>query len=100
MEEIPEDVLEDILEAMEEVKQPEARRGRARYPSNRDIAEAVIEAARSSSIRPEDFVDIVLSILEERGFSTRFVNEKRVWRIYENLVRRRIIRDTLGVVEW
>ncbi len=71
------------------------------YPSSRDILEAVKEAAmRFYAIHPQDFPDIVLEILESKGFDVRHVTVKRIWRIYEKLVREGRMPDTLGVVEW
>lgn len=100
LDDIPEDVLEELKEAMEEVAPKARRRGKSKLPSNRDIAEAVIEAARAWGGSPDEFPDAVRALLEEWGFNTRFVNDKRIWRIYETLVRRGVMRDTLGVVEW
>ncbi len=100
---IPEDVLEDLREIAEEIA-AEARgrrRGKRKLPSTRDIAEAVAEAAlRARGVPPEEFPNIVLEILEEQGFDTRYVTVKRIWRTYESLVRRGVIPDTLGVVMW
>ncbi|MCE4601971.1 MAG: hypothetical protein F7B18_02180 [Desulfurococcales archaeon] len=100
IDEIPDDILEELKEAMEEITPRMRRRGRAKLPSNREIAEAVIEAARAWEGSPEDFPDAVRSLLEDWGYNTRYVNDKRIWRIYETLVRRGAMRDTLGVVEW
>ena len=100
IEEIPEDVLEELKEAMEEITPRRRRRGKTKLPSNREIAEAVIEAAKAWGGSPEDFPDAVRSLLEDWGYDTRYVNDRRIWRIYETLVRRGVMRDTLGVVEW
>ncbi len=92
---IPEDVLEEILE--EERKQ--RMKKKTPYPSSRDIVEAVIEAAKMArGIHPDEFPDLVLKILEDQGFDTRHVTVKRIWNTYESLVRRGVIRDTLGVI--
>ncbi len=97
---VPEDVLEEVLEA-EERGVSGGRVGRERFPSSRDIVEAVIEAVgRAAGVHPDDFPDLVYSVLRERGFSTRFVTVKRIWRVYENLVRRGVVRDVLGVVAY
>lgn len=100
IDEIPEDVLQELKEVMEEISPRQRRRGKLKLPSNREIAEAVIEAARSWGGSPDDFPDAVRSLLEEWGYDTRYVNERRIWRIYETLVRRGVMRDSLGVVEW
>lgn len=51
------------------------------------------------TLKPEDLPDRVRRVLEERGFYTGLVTDKRVWRIYETLVRRGRIYDVLGVVQ-
>ncbi|HIQ23478.1 MAG TPA: hypothetical protein EYH50_00300 [Pyrodictium delaneyi] len=94
---IPEDVLEEVLEA-EKTIYPRQRRRMKPYPSSRDVAEAVVEAARSFVGHPEDFPGYVLEILAEKGFDVRHVTVKRIWRTYENLVRKGVIGDRLGVL--
>ncbi len=95
---VPEDVLREVLE-VERVSRRRGRRGRARFPCSRDIVYAVIEAShRAYGIHPDDFPDLVYSILHKKGFSTKYVTVKRIWRVYESLVRRRVIDDVLHVV--
>lgn len=69
------------------------------YPRNDDIAEAILEVTGIPTLKPEDLPDRVRRVLEERGFYTGLVTDKRVWRIYETLVRRGRIYDVLGVVQ-
>lgn len=101
---VPEDVIEELREIEAELEaeiREKGRKRKRRYPSSRDIAEAVREAAlQARGIDPQEFPQLVLEILESRGFYTGLVSEKRIWRTYETLVRRRIIPDTLGVVNW
>lgn len=93
---VPEDLLREIMEATREARR---RKERARYPSSRDIVEAVIEAAHMGrSMHPNDFPELVITLLQSKGFDTRHVTEKRIWRTYENLVRRGVISDSLGVL--
>jgi hypothetical protein len=102
-EEIPEDVLEELLEISKEIEEEIGlkRRKKAKYPSAREIARAIAKAAKSyRGANPEDFPDLVRELLEEEGYDTSHVTDKRIWRTYETLVRRGIIRDTLGVVMW
>ncbi len=102
-EDLPEDVLEDLEEIAREIEADTRTRGKkkVKLPSSRDLAEIVAEAAlQARGIDPADFPQIVLQLLEERGFYTKYVSEKRIWRVYESLVRRRVIPDTLGVVVW
>ena len=92
---IPEDILEEVLEEERRL----LKKKKSPYPSSRDIVEAVIEAAKMArGIHPHEFPDIVLKILEDQGFDIRHVTVKRIWNTYENLVRRGVIRDVLGVV--
>jgi hypothetical protein len=102
IDEIPEDVIEDLEDVAEEIrKETERRHRRLKLPSSRDLAEIVAEAAlQARGVDPQEFPQIVITLLEERGFYTGYINEKRIWRVYETLVRRRIIPDTLGVVVW
>lgn len=94
---VPEDLLEEIKEYEKENK----RRGKKVFPSSRDIVETVKEASlMARGIHPDEFPDIVLNLLREKGFDTRYVTVKRIWRVYENLVRRGVIPDTLRVVTW
>lgn len=101
--ELPEDVLEDLRAVASEIEEETRARVRrkVKLPSSRDLAEVVAEAAlQARGVPPEEFPNIVLKLLEERGFYTKYVSEKRIWRVYESLVRRRVIPDTLGVVMW
>ena len=69
------------------------------YPRNDDIAEAILEVVGIPTLKPGDLPDRVRRVLEERGFYTGLVTDKRVWRIYETLVRRGRIYDVLEVVQ-
>lgn len=76
------------------------RRGRRKkYPHNKDIEEAIRELlSKKPHIHPLDFIDEVKKVLEEKKFYTGLVSGKRVWRIYEEMVRKGRIYDILGVV--
>ncbi len=94
---IPEDLLEEIKEYERETR----RKGKKKYPSSRDIVETVKEAAlMARGIHPDEFPDLVIQLLQEKGFDTSYVTVKRIWRVYENLVRRGVIPDTLHVVTY
>ncbi len=100
---LPQDVLEELEEAKREVERElgGGRRRKRRYPTARDIAEAVREVALSArGADPSDFPEMVREHLERQGFYAGLATDKRVWRVYETLVRRGVIPDTLGVVEW
>ncbi len=99
---VPEDGLREVLEEEERLYR-RLRRGYRKkpYPSNRDIAEAIREViSRRMVEHPDDFPDAVIEVLEERGFETRHVTVKRIWRMYEVMVRKGVISDVLGVVIW
>lgn len=99
---VPDDVLEELREAARELegRRLGSRRVKRSYPSSRDIVEAVRDAALSATtVNPLDFPDMVRERLEARGFYAGLVTDRRIWRVYEDLVRRGVIPDTLGVVE-
>lgn len=70
------------------------------YPRDSDIASAITKAlSRYPLIKPDEFVEAVLHALEDEGFYTRLVTAKRVWRVYEKLVRSGRLYDYLMVVK-
>lgn len=70
------------------------------YPKNSDIAKAIIQLlSLNPLVKPEEFVDSVKSLLERNGFYVKLVTPKRVWRIYENMVKKGQIYDYLLVVK-
>ena len=71
---------------------------RRRYPSNEEVRAAVREALSDPLITPLDLPDKVRERLRERGFEPRLVTARRVWRIYEEMVRRGVICDVLNVL--
>ena len=98
LKDLPSDVIEDLLVALREAGERPRRRAKMRYPSNGDIARAIKTLGASASIKPQEFPDTVREYLEAQGFYTGLVRDERVWRLYEALVRKGIIRDFLGVV--
>jgi len=94
---IPEDVLKEVLEEEERVRNK--HRKKSNYPSSRDVVKAIIEATKiAHGVHPDEFPDIVLDILKNKRFDVRFVTIRRIWSTYESLVRRGVIRDVLGVL--
>ncbi len=92
---IPEDVLREI----EKEERKERKREKVLLPTSRDIVNAVIAASkRAKAIHPDEFPWLVIQILKSKGFNTKYVTVKRIWRTYESLVRKGIISDTLHVV--
>jgi len=70
------------------------------YPHTSDIMEAIMDVlAKEVYVKPEQFYDKVKAKLEDRGFNTSYMTVKRVWKAYEEMVRRGRIYDVLGVVE-
>lgn len=94
---LPQDVLEEVLEAERELLERKQKRKKP-YPSSRDVVEAVVEAVRTFTGHPDEFPDYVIELLRSKGFDTRHVTVKRIWSTYEKLVRKGVIGDRLGVV--
>ena len=94
---LPSDVLEEVIQAEIEIKQRKKRRYKP-YPTSRELASVIIDAVATFEGHPNDFPDYVYELLEQKGYSTRFVTVKRIWTMYERLVRKKIISDRLGVV--
>lgn len=92
---VPEDVLEEVLREIEPRKRIKANR---RRPTRKDLIR-VIKRALTFDVRPQDFVDLVYELLEEEGFETRFTTVKRIWYMYEYMVRKGFISDILDVVK-
>ncbi len=102
-EEIPDDVLEELKEISKELEKELIRRPRRKipYPSTRDIARAIIETTKIfQGESPDDFPEEVRRYLRNLGYDTRHVTDKRIWRMYEIMARKGVIRDALGVVSW
>jgi len=69
------------------------------YPHDKDIVNAIMNLlAKKPWINPMDFPGEVRDELEKMGFFTGLVSVKRIWRIYEKMVRRGWVQDYLGVV--
>ncbi|MGC8542469.1 MAG: hypothetical protein ACP5NQ_00905 [Vulcanisaeta sp.] len=69
------------------------------YPHNNDILNAMLRVfSKEPFIKPIDFPDKVREELEKEGFYVGLVTTRRIWRIYEEAVRRGLIYDYLGVV--
>lgn len=70
------------------------------YPRDSDIASAITRAiSRYPLLKPSEFVEAVLCTLEDEGFYAKLVTAKRVWRVYEKLVRSGRLYDYLMVVK-
>ncbi len=70
------------------------------YPRNSDIENAILKLfSQNPLVKPEEFVDSVRSVLESDGFYTKLVTPKRVWRIYEDMVKKGKMYDYLLVLK-
>ncbi|RLF07016.1 MAG: hypothetical protein DRJ60_03615 [Thermoprotei archaeon] len=76
------------------------KKRRKGYPHTSDVMEAIMEILSDEVyVKPELFYDKVKAKLEDKGFKTSYLTVKRVWRVYEEMVRKGRIYDALGVVE-
>ncbi|MEM2274249.1 MAG: hypothetical protein QXD46_02660 [Thermofilum sp.] len=69
------------------------------YPRNSDIVEALKEVLSEVILSPDELPQRVRARLEEKGFYAGLVSDKRVWSLYEKLVREGRLPDSLGVVQ-
>ncbi len=70
------------------------------YPRNSDIRNAIIEVLSKDIIEhPDDFPEYVYKKLEDKGFYTGLLTVKRIWKIYEEMVRKKWLDDVLDVVK-
>lgn len=69
------------------------------YPHNKEIEEAIKELlSKKPWTSPQEFIEEVKHTLGNKGYFTGLVSGKRIWKIYEEMVRRGRIYDILGVV--
>ncbi|MEM0376341.1 MAG: hypothetical protein QXI90_00990 [Thermofilum sp.] len=74
-------------------------KGRKPYPRNSDIVGALKEVLSEVILSPDELPQRVRARLEEKGFYADLVSNKRVWSLYEKLVREGRLPDSLGVVQ-
>lgn len=89
----PEELVKEVLEQIREDKHGKLNRKR---PTRKDLMKIIAEVLKEDP-RPQDFVDMVYELLEARGFNTRFTSVKRIWKVYETMVRKGFIDDVMGV---
>lgn len=71
-----------------------------KYPHNRDIMKAIMEVlSKEILIKPSELYDKVKANLEDKDFNTSLLNVKRLWSVYEEMVRKGMICDVLLVIE-
>jgi len=70
------------------------------YPRNSDIEEAILYIySRKPFIHPDEFPEEVKRTLKEKGFYTGLVTVKRIWRVYEEMIKKKRLYDFLLVTE-
>jgi len=69
-----------------------------KYPRNEDIREAIRKSLFYIG-HPHDFPDHIMQTLVDEGFDISFLNRRRVWRLYEEMVKKKQIEDFLDVVQ-
>jgi len=93
---VPQDVLEDILAYEEEYlkKEHAGRRAKRKFPSNQDIAEAIVQVTGGVLYQAglPNLYELVKRRLEEEGFDTSFVGERRVIRILNSLAKKGVVK--------
>lgn len=71
-----------------------------KYPHNSDIMKAIMEVlSREIFIKPDELYDKVKENLENKDFNTSLLNVKRLWRVYEQMVRKGMMNNVLSVIE-
>ncbi|MDH5816194.1 MAG: hypothetical protein QE164_05435 [Candidatus Nezhaarchaeota archaeon] len=69
------------------------------YPHTSDVMRAIMKVLASGKyVRLEDFYDEVRAELESEGFRTSYLTVKRVWRVYEEMVKKGFMYDVFNVV--
>jgi rRNA maturation endonuclease Nob1 len=86
-EDVPKDVIEEIKEYEEKYLKKEAGKKKAKFPSNKDIAEAILRVTGGIVYADalEELPEKVREVLREDGFDTRFVGTKRIQRLLLSL---------------
>jgi hypothetical protein len=70
-----------------------------KYPRNEEVREAIIEALSKFLDHPSSFPYLVYEILESKGYNTKYLSYKRIWRLYKEMVNKGRIYDILDVVK-
>ncbi|MET1101123.1 MAG: hypothetical protein ABWW69_01395 [Pyrodictiaceae archaeon] len=96
---IPKDIIEDIEAYEREYKLRGVYKYKKKpYPRSSDIAEAIRNILPAFYGGPDEFPEAVLDYLAKKNYYVGYVTIKRIWRIYEQLYLKGIIRDKLGVI--
>lgn len=70
------------------------------YPRNDDVRRAIVRVlSQEYMMHPAEFPEKVFKELIDSGFFVRHLTVKRIWRIYEEMVKKGVIDDILGVVK-
>ena len=95
-----EDIIRDILEYENTYFEfrKRSKESRKKILTNKVIANAIKRLSKHFIGSPEEFPEAVIGLLKEEGYEVKFLTYKRIWRIYEEMVKKKIIRDFLNVV--
>ncbi len=73
---------------------------RQKHPHNKDVMNAIRSIIHGCFlVEPQVFYEVVIDKLSKEGFNIKHITVKRVWRVYEEMVRKKIIDDVLSVVK-
>ncbi|MEM1545274.1 MAG: hypothetical protein QXY40_01360 [Candidatus Methanomethylicia archaeon] len=71
-----------------------------KYPYGKDLMNAIRSVIYEYFlVDPQTFYETVIDKLSKEGFNTKHITVKRVWRIYEEMVKKKMIDDALSVVK-
>lgn len=93
---IPEDVVKEINE-YEKKHRIAPSRTKARFPSNEDIVDAILNVTGGKLTRYniENLYDNVVEYLRQEGFDVSAVTPSRVERLVSSLVKKGVLSDRL-----
>ncbi len=94
----PEELVKEVEEIeKEEMKAFRSSGSKRRFPSNEDVVEAIKELTGGVITRGniDSLYEAVKKYLEEKGFDTRFLAERRFWRLVTNLAKKGVLKVRL-----
>jgi hypothetical protein len=71
---------------------------KSKYSRNEDVREAIIEALSNYFDHPAYFPHAVYEVLINKKFDVKYLSYKRIWRLYEDMVKKGKIVDILDVL--
>lgn len=90
---LPEDLVKEVKEYEERFSKKSRGKGRARFPSNEDIVDAIINVTGSILTRYNinDLYINVIDYLKSQGFDTSALTESRVERLVSSLLKKGVL---------